>query len=1188
MSKRTANLEVNVHLEKLKIFGFKSFAKKTEFQLLPGITAIVGPNGCGKSNVVDSIRWVLGEQKAGTLRSDRMESVIFNGSKTQKPLGMAEVSLVIQNSDNSLPVDYSEVVLTRRLFRSGESQYLINNSICRLKDINDLLMDTGLAPDAYSVIELSMVEQILSGKPEDRRRIFEEAVGLTKYKQRRKLTFRKLDATEQDLVRLADIIGEVRSKVNSLHRQVRRAQRYQTLSKKLSEAEIRVATYNFSQIYEELVPLNQKFEESDRSRESLSSQISFKEAELEKIQTDLIEVDDQLRQFRGKLNDINEIIHKREEEILLSRERLKSLTENKIRINNEIETLEQRITICKEQLVETQERKSSTAAEITKFQQEYEKEKLILDKFDGKINEKKILARETEQEVFELMQSISEKQRNMERFKAQMDNFKQRSDSIAKEKENLLQKIEQDKGAKQELQQQYEKLQTQLEQLVETQSELEIQSETLQQEIEGSKNAILQKNNQIESVQRRIAFLKNLLESYADYPEGVKYLMINQGVGKGFQGAFADILTVEDQYRKGIEAALGDSAAYLIVSDEQTAYLGIDSLKDNQQGVVTFLPINHLSSSDQQIDLQDELGVIGWANRIVKCEDKYLPAAKVLLGSYLIVEDLAAAQRISSKIKKQKVQIVTKAGEIIFNWGGIRGGKKETESESLIGRQDQLKKLNEKIDVLYSELGSAEQQLKDKELERAENFRKKADSAQLVKNLHEENSKYQMEISQVEYRIQQAKESISNFDGEIKRIFQDHESVQIQIQEIEPNLHQYSDKHSKINDSIKVHQLEIEELEAKRNMQADKANQLNLKIVEITGNERSLDQAFEQTEKLIQEHETTIESRQKDLVDNVGQNEQLETRIDELGELLVGDYSLKEKSGSEVEELDQKSKSIRENIEHRNKETNKLRNERESVSEIFHGVELRISELRIKADNLYRRMVEEYDWELKREPVDADYDKTVDDEEIENTRERIKRLGPVNLLALKEYEKEKERLDFLEKQQEDLITAEQNLKETIAHINQTAQEKFNSLFQDIRHNFIKIFKDFFPMGEADLVIEENGDPLEANIEIKASPKGKKMEYLTLLSGGEKALTAISLLFGIYLVKPSPVCILDEVDAPLDDNNVTRFISALNQFSNSTQFLMVTHNKMTMKSAGALYGITMEESGVSKVVSVKLE
>lgn len=1177
-----------MYLEKLKLFGFKSFAKKTEIKFLPGITSIVGPNGCGKSNIVDALRWVLGEQKAGTLRSDRMESVIFNGSKSMKPLGMAEVSLVIQNNNGVLPVEYSEVVITRRLFRSGESQYLLNSSPCRLKDINDLLMDTGLAPDAYSVIELSMVEQILSGKAEDRRRIFEEAVGLTKYKQRRKQTFRKLDATEQDLLRIADIIGEVRSKVNSLHRQVRRAQRYQSLSKGLRDSEIRVATHKFSQIYEELSPLNKKFEESNRERESLSSQISFKEAEIETIQTELIDNDDQLKQAQGKLSQVNHTIQKQEEEILLNRERLKSLAENKTRIHKEIENLKQRISIRKEQLVETQERKSSTTTEITKLQEQYVNEKQLLDELEQQLTEKRNVTRDSEQKVIALMQSISEKQRNMERFKAQLEHQKKRAKVLNENIAELREKIAKDESTAKIRREVLREKHLELEGLTETLAELELNSENLQNTIDELKSKILTTNNQIESSQQRIAFIKDLLESYADYPEGVKYLMVNDGAEKGYQGAFADILVVKEEYRKAIETALGDAAGYLLVPDTETAYLGIEALKNNQKGVVTFLPVNRLKEIKQRPQIPSQNGVIGWADQIVECEKKYEPAVNVLMGSYLIVENAATARQLIEKFSGEQIQIVTKEGELFFNWGGIRGGKKETESESLIGRQAQLNSLINREEKLHAELTDAEKKLKEKENEKAENTRIISATAQTLKNSQQELSNLQVEISQVDYRVQQAKTNLHNAEQEQKAIGDEQRSIEEQVQQIEPELAHISQKHSVMNNEIKTRQHEIEELEQKRNIQSDKASQIKLKVVEITGNERSLLQAFEQTEKIIEEHETMITKLDKELIENSSQKEQLESRIDELGELLSGDYATKESHEKRVDEFERKSQSIRETIDEKAKVIKTLRGERETFSETLHEAELRISELRIKADNMYRRIMEEYDWDLKREPIDENYDVAVDEEEIEKVRERIKRLGPVNLLALKEYDKEKERLDFLEKQQEDLISAEQNLKETIEHINQTAQEKFDSVFQDIRTNFIKVFKQFFPNGESNLVIEDKDDPLEANIEIVANPKGKRLESLTLLSGGEKALTAISLLFGIYLVKPSPVCILDEVDAPLDDNNISRFIDTLQDFSNSTQFVMVTHNKLTMKAAHSMYGITMEESGVSKVVSVKLE
>ncbi len=1175
-----------MYLEKLKIFGFKSFANKTELKFIPGITGVVGPNGCGKSNIVDAIRWVLGEQKAGTLRSDRMENVIFNGTKSHKPLGMAEVSIILQNTNNTLPVDYSEVVITRRLFRSGESQYLLNNSACRLKDINDLLMDTGLAPDAYSVIELSMVEQILNGKAEDRRRIFEEAVGLTKYKQRRKLTFRKLDATEQDLVRIADIISEVQSKVNSLHRQVRRAQRYQKLSKSLTEAEIRVATHQFSQISEELDPLKKNFEESDQKRESLSSQISFREAEVESVQTELIDVEGELREYQTTLNNVKQTIQKKEEEILLSRERLKSLAENRVRIQNDIESLKQRIVERSEQLDRIKQERTKTAAEIENLQKKHHTEKENLDELEQRINIRKSEIKTAEQNVISVMKSVSENERNLERYKAQLENIIDAQQNLKSEKEELLKKIEQEIVEKQTQQKEFEVKSAELEELIAQQTALELDSEKLQDSISQLKNTILEKKNLLDSTQQRMAFIKNLLESYADYPEGVKHLMVEEE--KGFPSVVADILHVEEQNQRAIEAALGEAATYLIAEDTDGALLGVNILKESKKGVVTFIPIDRLKADQKKPNLPSEDSIIGWVDSHVKCDEKYLPVIRALLGSTIIVKDIATAKKFGSDNRFESIQFVTQSGEVIYNWGGIRGGSRNNKSDSLIGRRDQLGKLSALLDKTNSELEAAEKKLSEHEQQQSENAHQKADAAQQLKKFQEDLAKQQLLISQIDYRIQQRKQRQKQIDDELASITENEQELAHQISQTKPLIDQSNEKYATMNNEIRAFQQNIDLLETDHKKQADVVNQLNLKIVEMTSYDKNLSRELEQSENLIRENEQTIKNREQDLLGNREEQQRLDSRIDELGEQLAASYKEKEKHETEVEAYEEKVRDLRKNVEEKSKVIKQLQSEREQLSQTLHEMELRISELRIKGDNLYRRVVEDFDFELKREPIDPDYEVAVDEEEIEKVKTRIKRLGPVNLLALKEYEKESERLEFLENQQEDLITAEQNLKETINHINETAQSKFDAIFSDIRRNFTKVFKDFFPEGEADLVLEQDVDPLEANIEIRANPKGKKMESLTLLSGGEKALTAISLLFGIYLVKPSPICILDEVDAPLDDNNVQRFLNTIKKFSNTTQFIMVTHNKLTMKSASSLYGITMQESGVSKIVSVKLE
>ncbi len=1177
-----------MYIQRLNIFGFKSFAKKVVLDFMPGITGVVGPNGCGKSNVVDAIRWVLGEQRAGMLRSDRMENVIFNGSKNLKPLGMAEVSLVIHNTQKVLPVEYSEVMITRRLFRSGESQYLINNNPCRLKDITDLLMDTGLTPDAYSVIELSMVESILNGKPEDRRRIFEEAVGISKYKQRRKLTLRKLDATEQDLVRLADIITEVQSKVNSLHRQVRRAQRYQELAQELKETELRVATFHFNRIYDELGPLSQSYESLSRNRESLTSQISFKEAEVEAFQTDLLQLEEQLRQAQNSLNQKLDTIRKREEEILLSRERLKSLANNKVRIESEVESLKTRIDNHQKQRIEIEQQLAKLAETLHTARQAFEQAQAALKSLDEQIAEQKKKNQQAEQQLRQQMQSLSEQQRSIERLASQLDHLKAQKASLVSEQQQLAGKIEQLEQQRKQLAAEEERLRADLDELVETQAQLEGEAEQVQEQIDRAKDEILKTNAEIGRLQQRVVFIKELLEKYAGYPPGIKYLMDRLGQAKGIYTTLAEAITVDDNYRRAIELALGEQATYVLVADDHAAYLGINELREHQQGIVTFVPLERLAENTSTKPLPSDAGVIGWAADLVSCPSQFRPAIQLMLGRYLIVSDRSVADRLLQSESGKDIHFVTLSGELIFNWGGIKGGQKQSESESIIGRYDQIRKLQQQIDEMQQRLSSLERTLRSHEAQRVELQRRRSELANQVKRVQQQLSDTELKRAQVQYQIGQANERHDFCLHQQRQIEAEMEQHEQQHQQLSQTHVARQEHYELLNQQFQGHRQEIDQILELRNQQSAKVNQLNLTVVELTGNERNLNREYDQAQLLIDEYTKTIQRHEQELADIANQRAQLEGRIEELSELVTQDYAEKESEEAKVTEIESRYRALRDNVDEKARAISQLRKERETVAEQLHQIELRKSELRINADNLYHRIMEEYDVELKRAPIDPSYDVTVDETQVNALREKIKSLGPVNLLALKEYEEEKNRLDFLQKQHEDLIAAEQNLKETIAHINETAQQKFNTVFQEIRANFIKVFRQFFPEGDADLIIAPDEDPLEASIEIKANPKSKRMESLTLLSTGEKALTAISLLFGIYLVKPSPICILDEVDAPLDDNNVIRFIHAIRQFASTTQFIIVTHNKLTMKSADCLYGVTMEESGVSKIVSVKLE
>lgn len=1179
-----------MYLEKLKILGFKSFAKKTTFELMNGITGIVGPNGCGKSNVVDAIRWVLGEQKAGTLRSERMENVIFNGTKELKPLGMAEVSLTIQNTKNILPVEYSEVVITRRLFRSGESQYLLNNSVCRLKDITDLLMDTGMAADAYSVIELSMVESILSGKPEERRRIFEEAAGVTKYKQRRKITFRKLESTENDLIRVEDIISEVEHKVNSLRRQVQRAQRYQTLIDQLKERDIRIATHKYSKIYKELAPLTEQLEEKQRERESNVAQISFKDAEAESLRTELIQIEQNLRSSQQELNNINDLIRKKEEEILISRERSKSLTNNNLRLKVEIDQLQQKIDNGNETLKNLTFDLEKVQEKIADEENKYTQEEKALEAVERQLQITREQAKRAENERLGLFTQVSQQQGSIEHLKATFQHLNDRNTNLQSEKATETEKILSYEKQSQSLKKFIEEKTAIIETLTSTLQQLTQQIEKTVADIETLKEEIVKDHGQLDALQHRLAILNRLLENYADYPEGVQHLMVEN---KNNIGTLANIISVDDKYRSAIETALGEAATYLVVTDSEQAFIGINSLKESRKGIVTFLPLNKFSDENHNhpaIDLSsiqnDE--ILGWADELINCEPRYRFLTNKLLGDYLVVTDLTITKQYPQLISSNSINIVSLSGDMIAHWGGIKGGRKSYDDAGFIGRRDQQKKFLQQITKLEEKLRQSEEKKQQLEQLKETAINKKENVLQKINSLEKELTQLKIDLSQNEYKKNQSRQQIEKIDNEIISITEKMSYTQIKVDELTTEIEQRQEIRTSKEEGIFKLNEEIDSLVAKRDALSQKVHQQNLNLVQLKNEAKNFQRELERSNQIISESGNSINSKTNELLENKKQAEQLAVRIDDLSSSLVEDYDQKEKLEGIVSSVEEKQKSLKVTIEEREKILRQLRATREATSDMIHRLELRIAELKLNGDNLYRRIVEEYNWDLKEEPIDELYDRQVEEQHIEQLKQRIKSLGPVNLLALKEYESEKERLDFLTKQHDDLIEAKKNLNETVTHINRTARQKFGEVFQKIRTNFSEVFQRFFEAGEADLVISEEEDPLEANIEIIANPKGKRPTSLTLLSGGEKALTAISLLFAIYLVKPSPFCILDEVDAPLDDANIGRFTSALRRFSTGTQFIIVTHNKLTMKAADSLYGITLTDSGISQVVSVRLD
>jgi chromosome segregation protein len=1180
-----------VYLAELQIQGFKSFARRTKLIFNDGITAIVGPNGCGKSNIVDAIRWVLGEQKAGILRGDRMENVIFNGSKTMKPVGMAEVSLTIHNTKNVLPVHYSEVVITRRLFRSGESQYLLNNTVCRLKDIQNLFMDTGMGPDAYSVIELHMVEEILNGRPEDRRRIFEEAAGVTKYKLRRRAAFRKLEATEADLDRVNDIISEVEKNVNSLARQVRKARRYQNYLEELKEKEFRFAGWRLHQIWTELEPLLQQRDELNSRRAQFSSVLASEESQIEELRLTELELERRLAEKQRSFNEISHRIQKKEEMILVAQERRRSLLENHERLVREIDELMERLHTTEKQKAEAQTSLEALFGRIREAEISFDEKQARLKGVEAKYRERRARLQQLEARRLELVNELGQMRNASERMKAQREHLSQRLDTLSKqiEESQLVERIRKEKidaieQERAELNRDIEALQRQLQ-------ETEQGIEGVREELDQMRESLLQDKGTLQTLRERISLLQRFLENYEDHPEGVRYLLLEGALNGSCLGTLADMIEVDSKYRQALETALGEAAVSLVVAQSDKAFEGIQVLKQTEKGSVTFLPLERFSQNGNgaatKLDLTARREVHGWAYDLVKTDEAYAPVLKALLGDTLVVSDLAAAKRLASELADQHLNFVTLEGELISTWGPIRGGNGHIES-GVVGRRAHVDELHKQVQAITRRRKQHERKRDELEKRLEELAQARARHTRAIEAKLHEVQDCEVKLAQLHFEMKKGEEEREQYRHEIARLQDELRELEESAAAASPEMMATEERRSEL-DAEYLEQVEaIGELERELDSQRKVVREAEVALVALKGDERNLQQEIRRAEQAIEQFHEAVEQRRREIADITKEQNELDERLEALRQELSGEFSRRQEMEKEVGELEVSYREHKEKVEERERGLKGLRDEREKASESLHQVELRIAELKMESEAIRQHIREAYEIEVERsaEPLEQPPEEV--ERDIEVLKNRLKGLGAVNMLALKEYEKEKERFDFLVSQRDDLLEAEGNLNETIRVINETARQKFMTTFEQIRENFVRVFSSFFPSGQADLRLADNEDPLEAEILIEASPKGRRLSSISLMSGGEKTLTAISLLFAVYLVKPSPFCILDEVDAPLDDTNIGRFVEALRGFSNDTQFIVVTHNKLTMRAANSLYGITMEEEGISKVVSVHFE
>lgn len=1187
-----------MYLSKLEIFGFKSFANKTVINFNRGITGIVGPNGCGKTNIIDGIRWVLGEQKSSTLRSDKMENVIFNGTRKSKPMGMSEITLTLVNDKGILPTEYSEVSITRRIFRSGESEYLLNKSICRLKDITNLFMDTGMGANAYSVIELKMVETILSNKADERRHMFEEAAGVNKYKLRRRLTLKRLDDVKNDLTRVNDIVSEVQKTVNSLSRQAKKADKYNQIHSILREKELDLAEREFSKFTTELNQLQIIKTESDKEREEIDFNTREIENELISFREKISTIEHELNAKRHELSDNTNKLHNKERNISVAQERDKVLRRNLENYNLELEEynfqkIENESTIenGKQLLIDYEAQIKEKQSQIDESHLILETERDGLEIFresvkiesenfsdiekkisiiENKINNTKELTEKSDIEIQKLNKFILDTTSNIAKTVGYLE-------ELTQEKEDVERNIAESDAEYVEKEKEKQKLETQINTLY-------------KEELEG-RNIIAGIKNKIELIQSLVANLEGV-------SKGSKVLLENSSWTENDRSIVADVGNTREEYRLALNAALKDVLNNLFIEHLGDLKNAIDYLKKYELGKASFYLLKKSSSNKGLISklnkfdrkrkakkLAKENEFIGWASEFVDTSEKWKHYFENLLLNVAVTKSLESAITLNEKYPQ--FSFVTTDGDFVQMNGVVEAGSSPQLDETLFGRKQLLEdlkneypKYEENLDKIAEEINHTEERLNSINLK---------DLSDRGRTLLNEINNIEKQISQIEFEKKRANEEIESAQQKINDFVTESFNQNSLLDELQNESLSFTLERDKIKLASEAKLAEQKEHEAIYNNLLEKFNQSKLELERLFGQLQNAKEAIRRSEENRGKIENSISKRENDISNTEEELSTLQNIIDEnqidLDELkLIHEQLLSDENSIKEKLLEIKSESTQ--LE---QQLSILRHNRQELSDKIHSTEVKMSENRLRLDSLVVHINEEYSITLEFkefEDVNEFNFKEVS-AEVHSLKQQAKNLGPVNLLAYSEYEEENERLDFLLKQRDDLVNSEKDLINTINEINDAAQTIFVETFEKIRKNFKKIFQSLFDPGdEADMILQEGVDPLEAKIEIIAKPKGKKPSSIEQLSGGEKTLTATALLFAIYLVKPSPFCIMDEVDAPLDDANIDRFSKLLEDFSDNTQFIIVTHNKRTMNSAETMYGVTMQEEGISKLVGVR--
>lgn len=1185
---------ISLHLKKVCIQGFKSFADRTEIEFKEGITAIVGPNGSGKSNVSDAIRWVLGEQSVKVLRGNKMEDVIFSGTETRKALGYAEVTIVFDNRDGSIPIDYQEVAVTRRMFRSGESEYYINKNSCRLKDVRELFMDTGIGKDGYSIIGQGRIDEILSTKPEDRRNIFEEAAGIIKYKAKKAEAEKKLESTNSNLIRIKDIILELQKQHDSLKEQANKARIFLDLSKKVKEVEINLLIREIEALREEIDNIKGQKEKVEENLNLLLTQRKKLEDELNTLKENINHKNQIYEAVEKRREEILSTINDKKNQLILLEENIKFYNKDMERLNRELEDLNQKLIKLRSDNEYLLEVSATREEELSLNREDFLQRNNRVKKLNEKISLTEGKLQDGKNRLVDLYNLAAEKRSKLNGILSFKDNISNRIREIENEIDILLEKMEESYKYVGQLEKEEEEKNKLIIEENKYLTNLTLEEKSLQEKLEEIYEEIQQNKADLQSNIANFNMLKNMEDGYEGYYKGVKNLMLaykkDNRLKDRLIGLVAELIRTDEKYEKAIEVALGGSLQNIVTKNEEDAKYIINYLREKKLGRVTLLPLTNVKGSPIYINKEDreKYNILGLGSELVFFDNKFKNIVEYLLGRTIVVNNLDAATKVARKFN-YSYKVVTLEGDIVNPGGSMTGGSLPKINNNLLNRKHRLEKIKEEINSLFKKQEELEQEkatlqsMLEKHSVKIKELEKKLHNINIdVVKIENEKNKHLLEIDRSKETIEKLRREKEQLSLELNSINQDERKIEDEISSINQQIELLKEEIEKLT---KKYEEDKELLQKELDEVTDFKIQLNLmenKILDSKERLTQIEAEIEETTSGIFKKRDEINSIKESV--NIISNNIFQTK-------------------NQIDELEDKKAKL-------DAELTEIKAQRDNIMEAFYQIQGNLMEINenisilekelnrwniketrcnMNLDNIYARLLEEYglDYEKAKEfwhPID-----NIDTvkKELSKLKDKIKQLGNVNLNSIEEYKAIRERLDFIKKQHDDLMMAKEDLEKVIKDMEEEMKVQFINSFNSINKEFNNVFSKLFNGGKASLELEDEKDVLNCGIEIKAQPPGRKLQTLNLLSGGEKSLTAVALLFAIMNIKPAPFCILDEIDAALDDANIDKYAEYLKNLAKDTQFIVITHRKGTMEAANVLYGVTMEEEGVSKVLSVKL-